>query len=156
MSAPSARRANATHTLNISGPLGIALAAVAVIAIALFAIIMGSPPGGATLTYLRIVLEHALPSINIGLYSVSLVLLAMGLAVDAFVTFAPVAAYVAVGIWQETRANATLAAGRSHRRWAGVDRCGAHRGRGADTGGAAGSRTTPRRIGGSPAELDTS
>jgi cation-transporting ATPase E len=59
-------------------------------------------------TYLRIILEHALPPINIGLYSVSLVLLAMGLVVDALVTLGPVAAYVGVGIWQEARAKRQL------------------------------------------------
>ena len=59
-------------------------------------------------TYLRIVLEHALPPINVALYAISVVLVLIGLGVDALVTAGPVLAYVAVGIWQETRAKRQL------------------------------------------------
>ena len=65
-------------------------------------------PAPVDRTYLRIVLEHALPPINVALYTISVVLVLMGLGVDALVTAGPVLAYVAVGIWQETRAKRQL------------------------------------------------
>ncbi len=59
-------------------------------------------------TYWRILLDHALPPINVALYAISASLLLMGLEVDALVTAGPVLGYVLVGIWQETRAKRQL------------------------------------------------
>lgn len=59
-------------------------------------------------TYWRILLDHALPPINIALYAISVSLLLMGLEIDALVTAGPVLGYVLVGIWQETRAKRQL------------------------------------------------
>ena len=59
-------------------------------------------------TYRRILVEHALPPVNVALYAVSIALLLMGLETDALVTAGPVLAYVLIGIWQEMRAKRKL------------------------------------------------
>jgi cation-transporting P-type ATPase E len=61
-----------------------------------------------TRSYLRILLDHALPAANVALFTVAMFLLALGLYIDAFLTSALVIGNVTVGVFQEVRAKRQL------------------------------------------------
>jgi cation-transporting ATPase E len=61
-----------------------------------------------TRSYVRIVMDHALPAANVALFTVSIVLLALGLYIDALLTSGLVLGNVAVGVFQEVRAKRQL------------------------------------------------
>ena len=59
-------------------------------------------------TYTRIVIDNALPPVNIALFAISIVLLALGLVGDALLTAGLVLGNVFVGVFQEARAKRQL------------------------------------------------
>jgi cation-transporting ATPase E len=62
----------------------------------------------STRSYWRILVDHAFPAANVALVSVSVVLMALGLFVDALMTAGLVIGNIAVGVFQETRAKRQL------------------------------------------------
>ncbi len=59
-------------------------------------------------TYTRIVIDNALPPVNVALFVISILLLALGLVGDAVLTAGLVLGNVAVGVFQEARAKRQL------------------------------------------------
>lgn len=61
-----------------------------------------------TRSYVRIFIDHAFPAANVALFAVAVILLALGLFIDAFLTSGLVIGNVAVGVIQEVRAKRQL------------------------------------------------
>ncbi|MGE0685183.1 MAG: HAD-IC family P-type ATPase [Dehalococcoidia bacterium] len=65
-------------------------------------------PSETSRTYTRIIIDNALPPVNIALFGISIVLLALGLVGDALLTAGLVIGNVVVGVFQESRAKRQL------------------------------------------------
>jgi cation-transporting ATPase E len=65
-------------------------------------------PNETSRTYTRIIIDNALPPVNIALFVISILLLALGLVADALLTAGLVIGNVIVGVFQEARAKRQL------------------------------------------------
>lgn len=66
------------------------------------------PEARGTRSYLRILVDHALPAANVALFVIAIFLLALGLFIDALLTSGLALGNIVVGVFQEVRAKRQL------------------------------------------------